>query len=141
MFVASGLLLIGVGCLGAGPAAPRLDPESPAAGAPGLIIMSSQPAGDAVVVDGVTLPGSGYAVVVAGDPESGTVLGSSEIQPPGVNQFVVIPLGRVIVPGEKVSVVLYAEANRNTTFDPGIDEPLRDEYGKAISTQFEVTGA
>jgi hypothetical protein len=135
------VVLAGAGCA-AGPRGVTAPADTrSAAEAHGLIVVEPQSAGETIVIGSVSLPGSGYAVVMAGDPDGGTVLGSSAILAPGTTGDVFVRLGRAAESGESLFIVLYGETNGDGVFVPRADRPLRDEDGRVLYASFDVVPA
>lgn len=105
----------------------------------GVIFVVNQPAGDAVIIESVTVPAPGVWVAVremSGD-DLGNVLGAARVTEPRTN--ISVPLLRATTPGLSYAVMLYRDDGGNT-FDLATDSVYVDfATGTSVITYFTTT--
>ncbi len=105
----------------------------------GAVAVNDQPAGDAVMVESVTVPPPGVWIAVreVTDGDLGNVLGAARAGGPRTNLSV--PLLRATEPGRSYAVQLYRDDN-NGAFDPSVNSVYVDfDTGARVVAYFTTT--
>ncbi len=102
------------------------------------VVVREQFAGDFVLIDAVKLAERGFvAIHLQEDGEPGVLIGSSELVVTEATD-IKIPLGRPVVEGEVIYVMLYTDVNDDGELLFDTDTPVLDEDGNVISHQIVV---
>lgn len=92
------------------------------------------------VIDSVALKKSGFAAIFENNNGvPGEILGVSTLLPAGTHQNITVALSRKTVSGETLFAKLYSDNGDGNFQLPGPDEPIKDEQGKELMAQFQVT--
>lgn len=96
-----------------------------AAGESGRMTVADQPAGQAVVLEAVGMPSTGWVVLHAmqgGQPDTSGSIGHAYVQA-GPSGPVSVPLSAPVQPGQQVAVMLHLDTGNATVFEWGINAP------------------
>lgn len=105
---------------------------------PKTIIVPEQRPALFVNVYSVSLPKDGYIVVQENDNGNfGKILGNSRILAAGEVKEIFINLIRSTIDGETLNAVIYEDSG-DQIFTPGLDLPIKNEYGEVLFTKFKI---